>query len=557
MVSTIAVLATAFAINQHRPAESDAVAAAHAGIAVARAGHSQVRMESSSAAATLDSDAACGIGAVCDALIPYRETGPWTASCAWFGTHGHPPNRSESLRLNSNAPERLGTTPADWCLPSEKTPTLKFLIVMVPDPVTTHLALYFDRTIEALEAAAQQGGLFLDRYWLPWPVPGGSTPPGDTAQDFRVTEILNSFRSGQPGVMIFSAQDSVTFTFLVSESPTSGINKSQFENAVRYAGVLSQPTAPAVHVVGPFFSGSTPSAIALTKNIPGDGAQLDFVSGTMSSLAQANALRAANLKFRQTLHDDSRAQEFLLEFLESRGLTKSGANVAILQEDETRYGADDFSHVHHIKFPRELSRLRNAAANNFGAAPTAPGQYPTASADELSWNWKDAAKDEDSVPAFSGSQGPLSQQAVLLSISEAIRQQDIKYIGISATDIFDILFLSKFLKITAPNTRVFVLDSDLLMVKSSSEGRELEGTLTVTTYPLLARNADWTDPTRHHTDLSDPIPQQSSIDIFPSRIAQGIYNAVLLQLDPAKLREYVDPLFNSSAARPTTGLRYG
>jgi len=557
VVSTIAVLATAFAINQHQPAESDAVAAAHAGIAAARAGHSQARMGSSSAAATLDTDAACGIGAVCDALIPYRETGPWTASCARFRTREHqPPNRSESLRLNSNAPEQLGKTPADWCLPSENTPALNFLIVLVPDPVTTHLALYFDRAIEALEAAAQQHELFLDRYWLPWPVPGGTTPPGDTAQDFRVTEILNSFRAGQPGVIIFSSptcaaaapgRSCVTYAFLVSESPTSGINKTQFENAVSYAGVLSQSAAPPVHVVGPFFSGSAPSAIALTKNIPSDGAQLDFVSGTMSSLAQATALRDANLKFRQTLHDDSRAQEFLLEFLKSRGLTKAGANVAILQEDETRYGADStdaaaapddrFPRVHHIKFPRELSRLRNAAAANFGAAPTAPGPYSTTPSDELSWNWKDAAKDEDSVPAFSGQQGPLSQQAVLLSISDIIRQQNIKYVGISATDIFDILFLSKFLKIAAPNTRVFVLDADLLMVKASSEGRELDGTLTVTTYPLLARNADWTGPSRH----------QLPVDIFPSRIAQGLYNAVLLQLDPGKLREYADPLFDSSA----------
>jgi hypothetical protein len=576
-VSAIALLATAFAINQHQPIDNDTVAAAHAGLAGAQTGHYQSRTAKPPAAAALDPDSACGIGAVCDALIPYRETGPWTASCAWFGTRGQPiPNRAESLRLNSNAPERLGKETADWCLPVKNPPALSFLIVMVPDPVTTHLALYFDRTIEALEAAAQQHNLFLDRYWLPWPVPGGTIPPGDTAQDFRVTEILNSFRSGQPGVMIFSDNDKqtcaaagsggscVTYAFMVSESPTSGINKTQFENAVGYAGVLSQSAAPAVHVVGPFFSGSTPSAIALAKNVPPDGARLDFVSGTMSSRVQANALRDAHLDFRQTLHDDSRAQAFLLDFLYSRSLTKTGKNVAILQEDETRYGADPpvsavpvapvvpadladladlktkFPNVRYIKFPRELSRLRNASADNFGVAPAAPGQYSTAPTDELSWNWKDAAKGGDSVPAYSGQQSPLSQQAVLLSISDIIRQQNLKYVGIAATDIFDILFLSKFLKIAAPNTRVFVLDSDLLMVKASSEGRELDGTLTVTTYPLLARNEDWTQPAG----------RQRSVDIFPSRITQGIYNAVLLQLDPRKLREYADPLFDPSDSVP-------
>jgi hypothetical protein len=556
-LSTIAVLATAFAINQHQPIGSDA-AAAQAGVAGAQTGHSQTRAAQPPAGSALDPEA-CGIGAVCDALIPYRETGPWTASCAWFGTHVQPsPNRSESVRLNSNAAESLGGEPGDWCLPAEATPTLNFLVVMVPDPVTTHLALYFDRTIEVLEAAAQQHSLFLDRYWLPWPVPGGTTPPGDTAQDFRVTAILNTFRLGQPGMMIFSAHDKqtcpaaesggscVTYAFLVSESPTSGINKIQFENAVRYAGVLSRSRAPAVHVVGPFFSGSTPSAIALARSLPPGGAQLDFVSGTMTNRVQADELRA-NVKFKQTLHDDSQAQDFMLEFLHRRGLTKTGGNVAILQEDETRYGNTDlvndtdkqFPKLRYIKFPRELSRLRNASTDNSGAAATAPAPYLTAPSDEISWNWKDAAKDEDSVPAFSGQQGPLSQQAVLLSISDIIRQENIKYIGIAATDIFDILFLSKFLKISAPNTRVFVLDSDLLMVKASAAGRELDGTLTVTTYPLLARNADWTHPGG----------RQRSIDVFPSRITQGIYNAVLFQLDPKNyfaVREYADPLFDPS-----------
>jgi hypothetical protein len=234
--------------------------------------------------------------------------------------------------------------------------------------------------------------------------------------------------------------------------------------------------------------------------------------------------------------------------LQRRGLTKKGGSVAILQEDETRYGSTDagqesndkFPKVRYIKFPRQLSRLRNATPDNSGAAATAPSQYLTAPADEISWNWKDAAKDEDSVPAFSGPQGPLSQQAVLLSISDIIRQENIKYIGISATDMYDILFLSKFLKIAAPNTRVFVLDSDLLMVKAGAEGRELDGTLTVTTYPLLARNADWTLREGH----------QRSIDVFPSRITQGIYNAVLFQLDPGRVREYADPLFDPSDGAP-------
>ena len=549
-VSSFALIATALAVFQHSPMGFGAAPAARSDPPPAHAGP-HVGVADATTTSTTPTTKTCGIGAACDALIPYRETGPWVASCAWFGTHDStPPNRGESVALSSNDREALGGQSADWCLPEAGAPVPEFLIVTLPDPISTHLSLYFDRTVDALEAAAQQRGLFLDQYWLPWPVPGGEAPPGDSAQDVRVTAILNAYRGGQPGLMILSAHDTadgttatsggsrVVYAFLVSESPTSGINKFQFANAVRYAEVLSRGADHAVHVVGPFFSGSAPSAIAIKNSLSMDGATLDFVSGTITNRTLGDALQAS-LGLKRTLHDDQQAEEFLLEFLRENGLTSEGGNVAILQEDETRYGAGPeiaaFPHVRRIKFPRELSRLRNAAADHVQAAPSAQNEYVTGPSDQISWNWKDASKDEDALPAYSGSQEALSQQSVLLSIADIIRQENIKYVGISATDIFDILFLSKFLKATAPNTRIFVLDADSLMVKASDEGRELDGTLAVTTYPLVARNADWMEPDR----------RQLSVEVFPSRISQGLYNAVLFQLDPATykgVREYADPV---------------
>ena len=158
--------------------------------------------------------------------------------------------------------------------------------------------------------------------------------------------------------------------------------------------------------------------------------------------------------------------------------------------------------------------------------------------DGISWNWRDVSKDEDSVPSYSGQQEPLSQQAVMLSMADVIRQENIKYVGIAATDIFDILFIRKFLKLAAPNTRLFVLDADVLMVRTSAEGRELDGTLAVTTYPLFARNDDWTQG-------SAPSERLSEKDMLPSRVAEGVYNAVLFELDPNKRgarREYTNPI---------------
>jgi hypothetical protein len=522
----------------------------------------------------------CGIGVKCDALIPYRETGPWTASCDRFAAQTQlPPKRGESVSLDAGDPDMFGQDSADWCLPTEPAkPKLRFLIVTLPDPITTHLALYFDRTIEAVEAASQRDGFYLDRYWLPWSLAGATPLGGDTSQDSRVNRILDSFRLKQPGVMIFTgpADDAVPhsstsarnpqtvmYVFLVSESPTSGINVSQFKNAVTYAKVLSNPTIPQMPVVGPFFSGSARSTIDLISHLPIASERLNFVSGTMTGKDEADTLRSGQILFHQTLHDDAVARDFFFCFLKDRHLTVDGSNVAILQEDETQYGSSltedagqqtpiscrsdanksiGFPGVRYIAFPRELWRLRNASPDTFGAAPAAPGQPTPNPSQELSWNWKDTSKGEDRVPSFSGQQEPLSQQAVMLSISDTIRKENINYVGIAATDIFDILFLSKLLKISAPNTRLFVLDADLLMVRTSSEGKELNGTLAVTTYPLFAGNSNWTGPGARSQNF-----RSLSVDTFPSRLAQGVYTAVLLQLDqvnPVAERKDADPLSN-------------
>jgi hypothetical protein len=514
-----------------------------------------------------EAKAGCGIGDSCDALIPYRETGPWKASCDWFGSTTEQP-RGESVPLLEGAAKAVERD--QFCLPDDP-PELRFLIVTLPDPVTTHLALYFDREIETVEAALRQHEFYLDRYWMPWSLTGTAPAAGDTSQDVRVNKILEAFRLSQPGLMVFtkgcagrappagSAPCGTTmFVFLVSESPISGINKTQFKNALDYECILSKEpaclTPRPVKIVGPFFSGSVQSVKDLDKNPRHAGQTLDFVSGTMTGKNQAKEMQEEQrIKFRQTQHDDSSAEEFLVQFLEKQALTRDGRDVAILQENETAYGAQPIggpwaaapasSKIRRITFPRELSRLRNATPDSFGSQPSVPGQAVTLPAQGLPWNWKDTSKDEDAVPAFSGQQEPLSQQAVLLSIADIIRREDIKYVGIAATDIFDILFLSQFLKIAAPNTRLFLFDADLLMLGTNDEGRDLAGTLVVTTYPLFARNSYWSAPV---LVPREDAPQSAQVDVFPSRMIAGIFNAVSLQsVDESDgelgLREYANP----------------
>lgn len=489
----------------------------------------------------------CAIGAHCDALVPLRDTGPWVASCAWFGTQTPSP-RGEPVELESNVREKLGRYPRDWCLDGERNAArLQFLIVTLPDPTTTHLALYFDRSIDAVERAANLFELYLARYWLPWPVRGPDAAGGNTSEDLRVNEILSDFRSAQPGVLIFTGraphgrEDLATFVFLVGESPTSGINKAQFENAAAYAHTLCREVGskrcpnPPKQAVGPFFSGSVPSVIDLKSELDSHEEDIDFISGSMSSAKQAQILRDNGLKsFASTQPGDEYAEQLLLEFLQAQHLTHDLRNVAILQENETRYSASlqqalplergGGSKVRRFIFPRELTQLRNASASAPAMPTVIPGVSPP-SAPGPTWSWSDTGKGEDRVPSFSGAQQPLSAEAILQSIAETIRQEHIQYVGIIATDVFDILYLSRFLKMSLPNTRLFVFDSDLLMVHSGAEGRELDGTLVVTTYPLIARSEQWPKDTERQK-----LDNRPSEEDFPSRVTQGLYKAVYQQM---------------------------
>jgi len=56
------------------------------------------------------------------------------------------------------------------------TTPLNLAILIVPNPVETHLPLVFDRLIEAVQQAVQDSGYNFDSAWFPW----NSTKKSDT-----------------------------------------------------------------------------------------------------------------------------------------------------------------------------------------------------------------------------------------------------------------------------------------------------------------------------------------------------------------------------------------
>ena len=140
-----------------------------------------------------------------------------------------------------------------WGIPQtadEFRPEIHIIIAAVTDPVHTHLALAFDREIDALVMAAGDNDYVPSYFWLPWSVhPQSLSPEGSTANEQLEADPR---RNRQPGLIIFkhvpkndhddaypwSSYDNVIYVFLVAEAPALGMDGVQLANAFKYEGDL-------------------------------------------------------------------------------------------------------------------------------------------------------------------------------------------------------------------------------------------------------------------------------------------------------------------------------
>src|SRR5438270_757610 len=219
------------------------------------------------------------------------EDGPWKPSQDYFG-----PARSDVEECSAEAAAAGQTDKISintlrdrlWCVPHNV--TVQAMIAIVPDPVHTRLPLVFDRSIEAIQLAAQSMNYVADRYWLPWNPQG--TPEWNNYDSRKKAEEDAETREEQPGLLMFrwtgkpeDAIAQVLYVFVVAETPTTGINGRQFRNAAEYVQTLCWNAGAAgcsdwdrIRVLGPSFSGSLDSFVRLTRAVkqPLNDAQQPF-----------------------------------------------------------------------------------------------------------------------------------------------------------------------------------------------------------------------------------------------------------------------------------------
>jgi hypothetical protein len=274
-----------------------------------------------------------------------------------------------------------------------------FLLATVPDPVDSGFDYVFDQVVEAMQRALETEDFVIDRSWLPWRRPAPGTVGGRPSRlQERHPGLLLFRRSPRPkpalgaGIVGLAAsplgQGPVLAAFalipgsangkvellallLVGETPTAGIHKVAFANAVRVLrccqdeGQKGEP----IRVLGPSFSGSHASLAAALKEIrtkppapcdqgaakaDGDWRPISVVCGSANGFDRNQffltwqqdppAGRAVELRedrFLATIHSDSLVRRWLYRFLSNPSHPKDGSQpspLVVLQESNTAFG---------------------------------------------------------------------------------------------------------------------------------------------------------------------------------------------------------------------------
>lgn len=439
------------------------------------------------------------------------------------------------------------------CLPASH--PIDFLIATVPDPQNSHYPFMFDAFVESIRLALQDSGYMLDRFRLPWEANSG---PLDTDWQKRIEHrTWQAKEQANPGILLFRGEphekrESLLGVLLIGEDPIRGINKEQFGKALSLIAKFRRPDDPkTVSVLGPAFSGSIPSLAIAMRN--GEDAEVKYRVITGSATAKDNAAALSGYMgdratYESAIVNDDVATRSFFEYLENLPHPVGLKKIAILAESGSEFSIQFVKHTPTgvstlespliLEYPMEISRLRNAYANDPELSALSSANASKAPPQGLQISLKDAEGTKDSIPSFSPELTPVSQEAALLNTLATISREKIEYVGIVASDILDAIFLGHLLQQHCPDVRLFVGESNLIYAHTD-QNYSFEGMLMVTRYPLFTENQWWTN-----------LRGRRQRRQFSSGAAEGVYNAGLLFLNPLLHRDNPTPLVEYATPQP-------
>jgi hypothetical protein len=434
-----------------------------------------------------------------------------------------------------------------------------FMVAIAPDPGKTHLALAFDRYMDAIQMAIQAGGFDYDRSILPW-----DTETHEESSSAITRQSERHFREEEekiPGVLIFrrhqeSKQPAAAeakpsgkaheidtlLVFVVGETPTSGIERTQFLIAMQLGQKLStvqgrteQSSSPAkmskpnLIVLGPNFSGSLYSLQQLLIPQAQQFSMITIASGEITgekSVGNFEAgLRAAQLQSKinfASFNESTSVLEDALFHYACSDWNMKPREFAILTETETAFGEElggevcpaspeDDGGPLRLSFPRGIFHLRTAYEQQFPDGFPQDSQRPHVRSN-LKPNLEEQRITSDSVPDFS-SQSPVSQDGVLMDLVDDLQKHRSQLVLVLASDPLDSLFLVRYIRQHYAYGRVATLGPDALL-RHESDDPEIRGVLSISAYSLVHTSGNHLGSSHSAAEVS-----------FPDDSSKGAYNA--------------------------------
>ncbi len=441
------------------------------------------------------------------------------------------------------------------------------MIAIAPDPAHTHAALLFDRLIDTFQDALQDSGWDYQGSWMPWQVAASGKADSSSVEEREENRLFQTGREAYPGVILFRPSDRGDATrpplvvVVAADSPTGGIVKSQFREALQIFLTLSAP-GEKLRILGPDYTGAGPSLRALLNeskdldaNTPLTKARaVSVASGSVSDWHCEHFLPDIEAKVPgQSDCGDSSAKflsfgvdsqwelQQIWSFLRLHGHLYM-QDIAELSEDESGFGGllllgksgKDTSGILHLKFPRGISHLRTAYQKNsiwgFG------GSSSGASSVSLSMDFEEPQLADDSVPIYAQQQMPVSQESSMGQVASILEENRIKAVLVSASDVLDEIFVAQILARQAPNVMVILRGTDVLFLRAS-DSSVYRNMYAVGPWPLIPRNAIWSMPAN-----SEPLTRT-----FSSGDSEGVYAATRYLIDERidQLQDYRPPLYEN------------
>ncbi len=411
---------------------------------------------------------------------------------------------------------------------------LQYLIATLPDPLHTRMALDTDRDLDAIQRAASLSKWELATCWLPW-----------TARQAATGALKMTDLERYPGLLVFrrhfsldAPSNQLLIVLVVAETPTAGINGFQFDSARRLVSRTGSAQPEKIRIAGPTFSGSFQSLTRLLGSWP-DSHEFLVQAGSVSNsgsaqqmnlefgLLDANKTRHSTITFHgSTLPTMAFEDQFKrlvsrldLPFEQAAAINEGGTGFSAKPAPcgETRRKEKNCEDpVPIYSYSRDLAQVRN---NYNDAAFTSPAAKKTGtSTSPLEFSLKDAQLGEDGFPIFSTKHTPVSMNAEMVEMIRSLKQRGVRIASLSATNVFDIVFLANVLRRTCPDIRIVLRSPDLLFGQEESQS-SLAGLLAISVFPAPELDL-WS-----RSNMTD-------VDIFASDDQNGEFLAVAALLRP-------------------------